>query len=119
KARANPDRTLARAAELKTRPREASPTAAPPPSEAAKLEAEVKANLDRLSPADRVLALAQRLCPVTDGPLGSPDMGGPVKLMVKGKPVFICCDGCKRKVFARPDEMLNKVEKLRAANSHR
>src|SRR5262245_4862532 len=46
-----------------------------------------------LSPEDQALADLQKVCPVSGEPLGG-DMGIPVKLMVKGEPVFICCKGC-------------------------
>lgn len=42
----------------------------------------------------------QKVCPVMDEPLGS--MGQPVKLMVGGKPMFLCCKGCIKKVKAEP-----------------
>jgi hypothetical protein len=41
-------------------------------------------------------------------------MGVPVKVMLKGQPVFLCCKGCKEDALANPDEMLAKVEKLKA-----
>lgn len=119
KARANPDRTLARAAELKARPREAAPPVTHAPSENAEYEAVVKANLSRLSPEDRALAEAQRFCPVSEDRLGSPDMGVPVKILIEGRPVFICCEGCKAKALAQAGQTLATVEKLKAANSHR
>ncbi len=72
----------------------------------------VKANLVRLNPADQVLAAAQKLCPVTGGPLGG--MGVPVKLMLDNQPVFLCCGSCTddaRKDVART---LERVKKLQA-----
>jgi hypothetical protein len=75
--------------------------------------ADIRANLDKLSPDDRKLAEAQRLCPVANKPLGSMDV--PVKLDVKGQPVFICCIGCKRKVEKEPDAILSKVAELKKA----
>lgn len=61
----------------------------------------------QLPEADAELALVQKICPVTDEPLGS--MGVPDKLDVKGHDVFICCIGCKRAVDADPDAILAKV----------
>ena len=75
--------------------------------------AEVKAALAKLSPEDRRLAEAQVFCAVLEkNYLGS--MGTPVKVMVKGRPVFLCCDGCEKKALANPDQTLAKVEKLKA-----
>jgi hypothetical protein len=72
---------------------------------------EVRENLAKLSPEDRKIAEAQQKCPIAGEPLGS--MGVPVKLMVKGQPVFICCAGCKKAVDKNPDAALAKVEKLK------
>ena len=41
-------------------------------------------------------------------------MGTPVKVTVKGQPVFLCCDGCKKKALGDPDKTLAAVEKLKA-----
>jgi len=62
-------------------------------------EKEITAALAKLSDADRKLADAQRWCVVEDdNRLGS--MGAPLKIMVDGKPVFLCCAGCKKKAAA-------------------
>ena len=100
--------TLALAAALAAGCTESAPT--PPMDRAAKIEAA----LDQLSPEDRVLADAQRLCPETDEPLGS--MGVPIKVMVKGQPVFVCCKSCEKSALADPDATLKKVEELKARN---
>ncbi|MCY2987833.1 MAG: efflux RND transporter periplasmic adaptor subunit [Planctomycetota bacterium] len=64
-------------------------------------------NVEQLPEADRPLALAQRICPVTGAPLGS--MGVPVKIALRGQPVFLCCKGCSGKAKRSPDEMLKKL----------
>ena len=69
-------------------------------------EAIVKA-LAGLSSADRTLAEKQKLCPVTDMPLGS--MGTPVKVIVNGRSVFICCEGCRERLLAEPVAYLAKL----------
>jgi hypothetical protein len=111
-ARADEQGTLSKAAAQKARTKTASPQASrkQPPSEAESQgpdQTESKANLAKLRPGDRRLAEAQRLCPSSGQPLGS--MGVPIKLTVKGRPVFICCEGCKEKVLAHPDEMLKRA----------
>jgi hypothetical protein len=63
--------------------------------------------LDGLSPADRVLARRQRICPVTGKPLGS--MGTPSRIVVSGRPVFLCCDGCEESVRREPAKFLAKL----------
>jgi hypothetical protein len=57
-----------------------------------------------LSKEDQALALAQRICPVTQKPLDS--MGGPVLVTVKGQKVFVCCRGCEQPLLASPDKYL-------------
>ncbi len=74
---------------------------------------EVAVERTKLSPADRALVEAQEWCVVsTEERLGS--MGPPVKLEVRGRSVFICCKGCKRKAEADPEQTLAKVEELKA-----
>ncbi len=86
-ARANAKATLARVEKLK----------------------KANAGLARLSPADRMLAEAQRYCVVRDGnELGS--MGTPVKLMLEGEPVFVCCAGCKKAATADPKATLATLQ---------
>src|SRR5437762_8281837 len=75
-------------------------------------DADIKAERAKLRPEDRALVEAQEWCPVSDDRLGS--MGPPIKLMIKDKPVFICCDGCKKKAEADADKKLAKVEEMKA-----
>ncbi len=64
-------------------------------------------NIEQLPEADRPLALAQRVCPITGAALGS--MGVPVKITLRGRPVFLCCKGCVGKAKRSPDETLKKA----------
>ena len=68
--------------------------------------------IEKLSPEDRDLAIQQVSCPVTGEPLGS--MGVPVKIVLKGQPVFLCCVGCEMEAKEHPDETVSKVDKLRS-----
>ena len=62
---------------------------------------------------DRKLAERQRFCPVQpQTPLGA--MGPPVKVMIKGQPVFLCCETCVEKARKEPDKTLAKVKALKA-----
>jgi hypothetical protein len=75
-------------------------------------EAEIRANLDKLSAEDRKLAEAQRWCAIqTKNRLGS--MDAPVKIEVKGEPVFLCCESCRKKALADPDKTLATVKALK------
>jgi len=81
------------------------------PSGPGEADREVAEALARLGPEDRKAAEAQMNCAVQPGNrLGS--MGVPVKVMVKGRPVFLCCEGCKEKALANPHRTLAAVEKL-------
>ena len=84
----------------------AGPTVRPstPDDEGAK----VAAALAQLAPDDRKLVEAQKTCPVLDGSrLGA--MGVPVKLVLDGKPVFVCCKTCVKKAQADPAGTLKKL----------
>jgi hypothetical protein len=56
---------------------------------------------------DRVLAAKQKICPVTGEPLDS--MGGPVRVVVEGRAVFICCKGCEGALRKDPAKYLSKL----------
>jgi hypothetical protein len=73
------------------------------------LDEEVVSALSQLSEADRTAALAQKICPVSDEPLGS--MGTPPKVTVDGQDVFICCTGCEEALKSNPDEYLAKLKR--------
>jgi hypothetical protein len=89
-------------------------SASTPSAAKANKEDKIKAALDKLSPEDRALAEEQKYCPETDEPLGSMDV--PIKVMVKGQPVFICCKHCEKGALENPDATLKKVEELKAKN---
>ncbi|MBX6315627.1 MAG: hypothetical protein IRY99_22345 [Isosphaeraceae bacterium] len=61
-------------------------------------------------PADREAALAQKVCPVgfdddpEEGRLGA--MGPPVKEVVNGQTVYLCCKGCIKQLQADPEKYL-------------
>ena len=72
--------------------------------------------LASLSPADRKLAGAQRFCVMMEyNRLGS--MGAPIKLVVEGKPVFVCCKGCINAAQKGGRMTLMKAQKLTNASS--
>lgn len=57
--------------------------------------------------ADQSKISAQRLCPVMDQRLGG--HGTPIKLLVDGRPLFVCCRGCIKKVERSPDHYVRKA----------
>jgi Cu(I)/Ag(I) efflux system membrane fusion protein len=83
------------------------------PAHTAAPSAEELENINQLPAADRPLALAQGACPITGVPLGS--MGVPVKIILRGEAVFLCCSGCVGKAKHRPDETLKTVAELKKA----
>jgi hypothetical protein len=74
----------------------------------AKLSDKQIAEIKKLkSEDDQKLALEQKLCPITGAKLGQ--MGTPIKVTLKDKPVFLCCSDCEEDAKAKPDEALAKL----------
>jgi hypothetical protein len=65
-------------------------------------------NIEQLPQEDWQPAKDQGTCPVTETSLGS--MGVPVKITLRGKPVYLCCKGCIGKAQRDPDGMLKRLE---------
>ncbi|HKA08067.1 MAG TPA: efflux RND transporter periplasmic adaptor subunit, partial [Gemmataceae bacterium] len=103
-AETEPAKTLQRVEDMRTKRAAAEEVDA-------KVKERIRKTLAELPAADRALAEAQRLCPVTDQALGS--MGKPVKLTIKGQPVFVCCPECDQQALEKPDETLRKVEEFK------
>ena len=79
-------------------------------------ETKIKAAMAKLPAADRSAAATQRYCPMMDTVrLGA--MGTPVKVVIDGKPVFLCCSGCKDETVEHGKETVAKVEKLKKATA--
>jgi len=82
-------------------------------SQVSEEEKEIQAQLAKLDPAERAAVEAQRWCAINSGErLG--EMGPPVKVMLKGQAVYLCCKGCQKRAEADPDKALAKVEELKA-----
>ena len=74
---------------------------------------EVQTTRAKLSPEDQALVKAQEWCVISsEERLGS--MGAPIKLDIKGQPVFVCCKSCKKSAEADPDKTLAKLAELKA-----
>ena len=69
---------------------------------------EILAALAKLSAEDRAAAKKQRICPVSEAALGS--MGTPPKVDVKGRTVFICCEGCRKPLLEDPEKYIAKLD---------
>jgi hypothetical protein len=84
---------------------------APPQMTKAEMEAEkaktIETALAKLSPEDRALAVSQKICPVSDEPLGS--MGTPIVMEVSGRKVLICCDSCRQHMVDEAEKYLAKL----------
>jgi Cu(I)/Ag(I) efflux system membrane fusion protein len=89
-----------------------SERAAPRPSMPEDEDAQVHAALAKLSRADRNLAEAQGSCPILESRLGS--MGRPVKVVIEGRPVFLCCSGCQKQARRDAKRTLAAVDVLTA-----
>jgi hypothetical protein len=75
---------------------------------------EIAAAFASLSPEDRRAAMAQKYCAVEqENLLGS--MGTPIKVMVDGEAVFLCCEGCQEKALKDPKATLAAVAKLKSS----
>lgn len=75
--------------------------------DASEEDAAIENALAQLSPEDRAAAEQQKICPVSEEPLGS--MGKPMKVTVDGRDVFICCDGCEEAVNEDPEKYLARL----------
>ena len=94
------------------KPAVAATTKHPKVAEEPAKTSEVDANLAKLSPEDRKLAEAQKVCVESDEPLGA--MGVPIRILVKDQPVFLCCDHCKGAALKDPDKTLAKLERIKS-----
>jgi hypothetical protein len=69
---------------------------------------EARLAIGELDPGDRLVAERQKTCPVTGMRLGS--MGRPGRVVVLGRTVLVCCDGCAPKLKAEPAKYLAKID---------
>ena len=79
--------------------------------EVAELEPSWRAEIERLPSEDRPLATNQVICPVSESKLGS--MGVPPKVIVNGRPVFLCCERCRETLLQQPDTYMAKLRTYR------
>jgi Cu(I)/Ag(I) efflux system membrane fusion protein len=113
-AKRNPEEALKKVAEYKAAVQTGAPKPEPKVAIATPTADDLK-NIQQLSDEDRKLALAQRVCPITNTALGS--MGVPVKITLRGQPVLLCCKGCIGKAKRTPDETLQKAVQFTSMKS--
>ncbi len=63
--------------------------------------------VSQVTAADSAAIQQQGKCPVMDTPLGA--HGAPLKITIDGRPLFVCCQGCVRKVQQNPAYYLRKA----------
>ena len=63
--------------------------------------------LAAVGPGDQAGIVRQQVCPVTGAALGS--MGDPIKVLIGGQPLYLCCKACLGKVQSDPEAYLQKV----------
>lgn len=79
-------------------------------------EKQIAEALADLSPEDRKQVSAQRFCPVMQYTrLGA--TGTPIQVIVKGKPVFVCCEDCVEEARKGGDATLKTVKQLTDASA--
>ena len=76
------------------------------PSASIRIPSEMK-GVALLPPSEQEAALRQRICPVTQEPLGS--MGKPLRVSVAGRSVFVCCQGCVSALQRNPQKYLQNL----------
>lgn len=77
-------------------------------------DAQVEKTIGKMAPEDRALIKAQRFCPVLDRARLALD-GPPVKVILDGKTVFLCCEACLPMAKTDPAKTLRKVRSLQEA----
>jgi multidrug efflux pump subunit AcrA (membrane-fusion protein) len=80
-------------------------------AKAAEIPASALKNIEKLPAKDQPLAKEQKMCPITDQPLGS--MGVPVAVALDGQKVFLCCSGCVDEAKKNAEKTLKKVAELK------
>ncbi len=73
--------------------------------------AKMSVSIAQLTAADRSAIADQQVCPVMGTKLGS--HGAPIKMLVGGQPLYLCCKGCIHKLESDPQAYLAKISKPR------
>ncbi len=80
-----------------------------------KLSDEEVANIKKLpDTADQQAAMDQKVCAVNEEegkPVHLGSMGAPIKMVVKGKTAFLCCEGCVKDMEQDPEKYMARIGK--------
>jgi Cu(I)/Ag(I) efflux system membrane fusion protein len=111
-AQANPAKTLEQVEAYKRKATPIQSVAPVPVKLTAEDLADIRDGLSKLTPEERKLAEAQRLCPVLGKPLGI--MGKPLKVdLGAGRTVWVCCKGCPDRAQKDAEGTIRKVEEFK------
>ena len=114
KALSNPTTTLAMLDNLLNKLSEKNFSQSKSKPQSSSLANEIAEALAELSTDDQMIAKKQRFCALlAENQLGS--MGTPIKLMIEGQPVFLCCDACRESALSNPQSTLGNAKKLSGA----
>ncbi len=114
KALSNPTTTLAMLDNLLNKLSEKNFSQSKSKPQSSSLANEIAEALAELSTDDQMIAKKQRFCALlVENQLGS--MGIPIKLMIEGRPVFLCCDACRESALSNPQSTLGNAKKLSGA----
>ena len=87
--------------------KENSPAAVQPPQRVAATKVKMEVTEAAVGKDDKAGIERQQVCPVSGEKLGG--MGDPVKVLIDGHPVYLCCQGCVAKVKQDPETYLRKA----------
>ena len=78
-------------------------------------ETVIESSINRLTEEDRALAKRQKFCPIMEKErLGLREP--PIKLLIEGKSVFVCCDSCVVPAQQNSKKTLDQVARLISEN---
>lgn len=86
---------------------DAAPAAEPGETAEVTLSEDEIAKIRELPEDEAALALRQKVCPISEEPLGS--MGKPIAVKVGDKTAFLCCKGCQEEFDKDPQAALAKL----------
>jgi YHS domain-containing protein len=68
----------------------------------------VREGVYKVSKVDEPFIAAQKNCPVMEDSLHA--MGGPLRVEVEGRAIYICCAGCAKLIIANPKKYFDQLE---------
>lgn len=89
--------------------------AAPPMKIVPGFTPDMLVEINKLPAEHAELAKLQGFCPVGESRLGS--MGVPIPVDVRGRPIFVCCEGCREPLLRDPAKHLERLKALQEADT--